>query len=175
MFRAHRPSGKAPQLTPSSALRPSQGCSAYLKPFSPSLICMVSVCSFHQFLSWRQQPNNTSLIFDCICAMYWPLFSVVLLFFLNRSYHGHRMTQIGNTISGVTGLRSVWWMLVTLSPSLLTPGSKCMHGRSELNSQHKLYLHLFPFPTLFVSFTLILNHAELLSPCTQTSPLCLKI
>lgn len=41
-----------------------------------------------------------------------------------------RMTPIGNTLSGVTGLRSVWWTLAMLSPSLLTPGSRCMHGRS---------------------------------------------
>lgn len=31
-----------------------------------------------------------------------------------------------------------------------------------------------PFPIPFVSFTLTPSHIELLSPCTQTSPLCLK-
>lgn len=78
----------------------------------------------------------------CVCKyvwqIYWPLF-VLLFFFPNLSLCGYRMTQIGSTISGVTGLRSVWWTLVMLSPSLLTPGSKCMHGRSAKNkSTHKL-------------------------------------
>lgn len=78
------------------------------------------------------------------------LFFLLFCCFFNPSSCGHRMTQIGNTISGVTGLRSVWWMLVTLSPSLLTPGSKCMHGRSEVNALHKLQ---FPFLFSFTSFS----------------------
>lgn len=83
-----------------------------------------------------------------------------VLFSPNLSSCGCRMTQIGNTISGVTGLRSVWWTLVMLSPSLLTPGSKCMHGRFEKNQTlitaspevdckilppELHHFHLFPF------------------------------
>lgn len=106
-------------------------------------------------------------------------FFVVLLFFFffNPSSHGHRMTQIGNTISGVTGLRSVWWMLVTLSPSLLTPGSKCMHGRSELNALHKLQSPSFSSISVSNPVCFFRPHTQshrAAASCTQTSPLCLR-
>lgn len=110
-------------------------------------------------------------LFYCVC-------------FFNPSSCGYRMTQIGNTISGVTGLRSVWWTLVMLSPSLLTPGSKCMHGRSE-KLKHKQTNLPAPFgfdcsilfiPCLFIistsfPFTLALYHVDRLSPCTQRNQL----
>lgn len=132
-----------------------------LETSPPSLICMLSVCSFvnHRLLSRRQQSNNTSLsdlwvyLWNVLTSFFFVV--VLLFFFFNPSSHCRRMTQIGNTISGVTGLRSVWWMLVTLSPSLLTPGSRCMHGRSELNALHKLhsifFLHIRFQPCLFLS------------------------
>lgn len=108
-------------------------------------------------------------MFDCV-------------FVFNPCSFGYRMTQIGNTISGVTGLQSVWWTLVMLSPSLLTPGSKCMHGRSEIfkSTNRRNYSHLsccilFILSLLLTSacfpFTLTLCHVNLLSPCIQISQL----
>lgn len=67
-----------------------------------------------------------------------------------------------------------------LSPSLLTPGSKCMHGRSEIKAQQNDNFHLLGWiKSSFVPFvsstcvpsTLTLYHVDLLSPCTQSSQL----
>lgn len=74
-----------------------------------------------------------------------------------------RMTRIGNTLSGVTGLRSVWWTLAMSSPSLLTPGSRCMHGRSGSPSHC-----ILPSPTLPLLLPLCphLSSSTLLPPST---------
>lgn len=134
-----------------------------LETFSPSLICMVSVCSFVITDFFPEGTNLTTLLWSLsVFVKCIDLFFCCFAVFFYPSSCGHRMTQIGNTISGVTGLRSVWWMLVTLSPSLLTPGSKCMHGRSEVNALHKL-----KFPFLF-SFTSFSNPICFLHPHTES-------
>lgn len=116
-----------------------------------SFACLAMLfCNHSDFspkLSWRQGTNTGFSDPGCMCIYVracvflkcidlFFCFAVSVCFF-NPSSCGHRMTQIGNTISGVTGLRSVWWTLVMLSPSLLTPGSKCMHGRSLKNPTKK--------------------------------------
>lgn len=68
----------------------------------------------------------TSLVWCCSSP------GINICFTLSSFFCCCRMTQIRNTLPGVTGLLSVWWMHATLNRSLLTPGSRfaCMVGLS---------------------------------------------
>lgn len=195
VFWAHRPSSVAPQLSSTSVVCTSQRCSARfecslaVETALPRSFACLGCCSVITLTSFQARTNTGYWLQGCVCAwvsvyvkcidlsLFCCLCFVFVLFF-NPSSCGHRMTQIGNTISGVTGLRSVWWTLVTLSPSLLTPGSKCMHGRSEIKAKITTFIFMgwtesFSSPLCFHldPSTLTPNHIALLSPCTQSRQL----